>query len=357
MKVVILAGGTGTRLWPLSRQSKPKQVLPIIGKQTLLQKTYQRLSVLFNAEDIFVITGKDHKIDVFNQLPKLPKKNIFIEPVKRDSAGAIGLVASRVHADNPKEILISVHADSWIDNDKKFARLLRSSEEVIKKYPKHTLLFGIKPSYSETGYGYIQLNTKVVQRKSFPVYSVKRFIEKPELSLASKFVSSKDYFWNPGWFAWRVDHLMDLFKKYLPKNYSILERISRSSKQYSQKIINKEFPKLKSIAIDYAILEKTKDILVIPSDIGWSDIGHWRSVAEMSQKDKDGNTVDTESVLLGSKNNLFMSQSKKLIAAIGVENLAMIETRDVILLINKDKAQEVKYIVDHLKKNNLKKYL
>lgn len=357
MKVVILAGGAGTRLWPLSRQSKPKQVLPIIGKQTLLEQTYKRLRLKFRAGDIFVATGKDHAKDVARQLPELDKHNIFIEPVRRDSAGAIGLVASRVYAEDPEEILISVHADSWIDNDKKFVDLLSKAEVVIKKYPNYTLMFGIKPLYPETGYGYINVNKKVVQEKSFCVYSVKRFIEKPNLSRAHEFVKSKKYFWNPGWFAWRVDNLMELYKKYLPKNFSILEKMSSAPCSRFQKFINKEFPKLKSASIDRAIHEKTKKIFVIPADIQWTDIGHFRSVAEMSESDKDCNTIYGKSVLLDSSNNFLMTQSNKLIAGIGVKNIIMVETKDVILLIHKDKAQDVKKVVEFLKKKNLKKYL
>ncbi|MBU2575622.1 hypothetical protein KKF64_00805 [Patescibacteria group bacterium] len=380
MKVVILAGGSGTRLWPLSRSSKPKQVMSIIGTKTLLQQTYKRLRLGFDAQDILVVTGKSHAQDVMHQLPQLPKENIFIEPVRRDSAGAIGLVASCIYARNPKEILISVHSDSWIDDDKKFIDLLYSSESIIKKYPDHTIMFGISPIYPETGYGYIQVhpapkklrsnkkndksqsawcgvNTKIVQRKFFPVYSVKQFIEKPSLARARKFAADKKYFWNPGWFVWRVDNLMSLYKKYLPKNFSILTKISSAPRKKLQSAINKEFPKLKSESIDYGIHEKTKKIFVVPACIRWTDIGHFRNVAEMSDKDKDGNTVHGKSVLLESRNNFLMSSSGKLITAVGINNLAMIETDDVILLIDKDHAQDVKKIVEQINKKGMKKYL
>jgi mannose-1-phosphate guanylyltransferase len=217
---------------------------------------------------------------------------------------------------------------------------------------------GIKPTYPETGYGYIQLNKKVVHNKSYKVYTVKKFIEKPELNKAQKFIKQSDYFWNPSWPAWRVDHLMSLYKKFLPKNYSILNKVSKAPETTLQKIINTEFPKLDSVAIDYGILEKAKDLLVMPTDIGWTDIGHWRSVAEMSKTDKDGNTVVGTSVLLDSSNNFLMSNSKKMIAAVGVKDLIMVETSDVVLLIEKSRAQEVKSIVQELrKKKKMKKYL
>ncbi len=311
----------------------------------------------FSAKDILVATGKSHDASVRKQLSEIPKKNVLVEPVKRDSAGAIGLAASRVHAQNPEEVLLSVHADSWIDDGKRFIATVKSAESILKKYPNHTLMFGIKPSYPETGYGYIQLNKKVVHQKNNPVYSVKRFIEKPNLAHAQKFAADNKYLWNPGWFAWRVDVLLSHYKKYLPKNYTILKRIGHAPESGLQKTINKEFPKLKSIAIDYGIHEKLKKLLVIPCSLSWADIGHWRSVSEMSKKDRDGNTVAGESVLLDSSNNLLMSSSKKLITAVGVNNLVMIETDGVILLVHKDRAQDVRELIKQFKSNKLKNYL
>ncbi len=357
MKVVILAGGAGTRLWPLSRARHPKQLQSILGKETLLQRTYRRLLGAAAREDILIATGADYAPEVLRQLSGLPKGNLLAEPVRRDSSGAIGLAAAWVYAENPNEFLFSVHADAWIADDKAFVSLLGAGQKTLKRFPEHTLLFGIAPTYPETGYGYIQLNKKVVQRAAHPVYSVKRFIEKPSLARARMFAGDSRYVWNPGWFGWRVDALLGLYKKFLPKDYASLMRIAAARRSSLPAVVGKEFPKLTSISIDHGILERTDKRLVIPAVLGWADIGHWRAVSEMSKKDRDGNAVAGESVLLDSSNNFLMSASGKCVAALGVKNLVMVETDDVILLVDKARAQEVKAVVAELAKRGAKKYL
>ncbi len=359
MKVVILAGGSGTRLWPVSRQINPKQVLPIIGKKTLLQQTYDRLCLGFDKEDIFIATGARCAREVRNQLPLALEKNIFVEPAPKDSAGAIGLAAFCVNRINPEEIIISAHSDSWIDNEKKFISQIKSASRVLNSSKCDTLVFGIKPVYPETGYGYIKANNKVVHCKRPKVFRVKNFIEKPDLKKARRIFSKSDVFWNMGWFAWRAGCLVSLYKKYLKKNSEILEKISLDYKTSRfQKTINKLFPKLDPISIDYGILEKTKNMLVFsPSGVRWSDIGTWRSVQEMSSKDLDGNFASSPSVLLDSAGNLLISKTGKFIASVGVENLIMVETKDSILLASKERAQDVKKITDNLKNSNFKKFL
>lgn len=358
MKVIILAGGGGTRLWPWSRENEPKQILPILGRDTLLQQTYKRLRTAFLSGDILVVSGKSYANEIKKQLPELPKNNLLLEPVKRDSAGAIGLALSRIIAHSPREVIVTVHADHYISDAKKYTRLLKQAGQLAKENPEQTILMGIKPSYPETGYGYIQLGKKFVQLNNGSVYRVKQFIEKPSVARAQKLISRGKCFWNPGLFAWRADHLWSLYKTWLPNNFTALQKISQAKTKNLQAVIDAEFVKLNPISIDYGILEKTQSMLVLPADLGWADIGHWRSVQEMSVRDKNGNVVNNESLLVDSANNLLLSKNKKLLAVLGVHDLVFVETDDVILIADKNRAQDVKQIVAHLRsKKDWQKYL
>lgn len=358
MKIVILAGGSGTRLWPWSREDEPKQILPLLGRDTLLQQTYKRLRLGFSSQDILIVTSHEYKNNILKQLPKFPRANLLLEPVRRDSAGAIGLAAARFWSKNPHEVLISVHADHYLSDAKEYVQTLKRAGQLATQYSKQTILMGIKPAYPETGYGYIKVGKKIVQLNNQPVYRVQNFIEKPSLVQAQRLIKDKNCFWNPGWFAWRVDHLRELYKTYLPNNFSVLEKISLSNNKNWQATVNREFIKLNPISIDYAILEKTKDMLILPSTVGWADIGHWRSVQEMSVRDKNGNVINQESLLVDSINNLVLTRNKKFIVTLGVKDLVFVETSDVILIADKNRAQDVKSIVSHLRtKKDWRRYL
>lgn len=354
MKVIILAGGAGTRLWPYSRERGPKQILPLLGKDTLLQQTYGRLLLGFNKEDILIVTGERWQRDILKQLPNFPRRNLLLEPARRDSAGAIGLalayLSGRGHKD---EVIISVHADHWLADGRAYAAALKKAAGLAAGAAA-TVVVGVKPTYPETGYGYIQVDKKVVQA----VWRAKRFIEKPPLARARRFLAAGNYFWNVGWFAWRLSHLWDLYAEHLAANFSALKKISTAAPGNWQKVVRSEFPKLQSVSIDKGIAEKAKQMLLVSTDIAWSDIGHWRSVHEISTKDKQGNAVSGNSLLLDSHDNLFVAPAKKLIVALGASGMILVDTPDAILLADKNRAQDVKKIVEKLKnKKSLAKYL
>lgn len=347
-----MAGGSGTRLWPVSRQAEPKQVKPFFDNQTLLQKTYKRLKKGFSIKDIYISTNVNQKKYIKAQLPNFSEKNLILEPIKRDTAAAIGLAVITLARKNPKEIMAIVNSDHYIENEKEFNRVMRLTGRVAKEYPNNLVLIGLNPSYPETGYGYIKLNRQIKNFNGDKVFTVDCFKEKPDLKTAKRYLKNWAYLWNPAYFVFRVDKMLSLFKRYLPQQFNILKKIKESPVK-----LNKEFPKIKPISIDYGIMEKTKDLLCLPADFGWADVGHWRTVKDILSKRDGDNVIKGKYLGLESNGNLAYSYSNKLITTIGVKNMIIIETHDAILVCPKDKAQDVKKIVEKLKKKGLSKYL
>jgi mannose-1-phosphate guanylyltransferase len=358
MKALILAGGDGTRLWPVSRKNKPKQVQPFIDEETLLQKTYNRISKGFKKEDIFISIGENLIDQVKSQLPDIDEKNLIIEPVRRNRAPAIGLAALILHTRDPKSSLVTIWADNYIKNVDEYLRILKLLNKILEDNPSKTALVGVKPTYPETGYGYIKMDSQATKIGEDEIFKVEKFVEKPDLETAKQFVQQWDYLWNPGIFSWKTEHLLNLYKKFLPDVYKHLETIKKSIGTDKEKeVIEKEFTAMPSVEIEEAILEKSEDILVAPASFGWSDIGHWKTIQEILTNSADGNVVKGENINIDSSNNLIYSYSGKLIATAGVNNMIIIETDDVILVCPKDKAQDVKKIVGKLKEKGMEQYL
>lgn len=358
MKVIILAGGGGTRLWPVSRKHKPKQIQPFIGNKTLLQKTFERVRKGFTLSDILVSTNVKHYSLIHHQIPSLPKNNYILEPEKKDTAAAIGLVAAYLAKKNPHEVMFMANADHYIKNVKEYLRVAKLAEKVAKENPSFTVLLGIKPTYPETGLGYIKINKLFKQFGNDEVFQAERFIEKPDLETAKQYFKSWDYLWNPAMFCWRVDNLLNLFKKFLPQHYKILMKIQNAmDTRQASSVLKKEFKKIKQISIDYGIMEKSRKMLVIPADFDWVDVGHWRTVKDVLAKNLDDNVIKGKYIGHDSQGNLIYSYTGKLIATCGVKNMIIIEAEDAILVCPKDKAQDVKKIVEMLEKKGLKKYL
>ena len=360
MKIVILAGGSGTRLWPWSRENKPKQILSLfgLGGKSLLQDTYNRLRNYFPGRDIYVSTHQKYSALVKSQLSNLRPENMLLESDKKGSAGAIGLAAAYFYSRDKEEIMVTVHSDHWLEDDKKFASVIKTAEKFLKKFPEKTFLAGLKPRYAETGYGYIKARKKFVQLGNSILFEVEKFLEKPNLAKARQFIKAGNYFWNPGWFGWRVDHLLNLFAKHSPENYQVLAKLTEASVWQSPTKRAAVFSKFKEGAIEKVILERDRQQAVLPVRIDWADIGHWRSVKEMAPKDQDGNVVNSNSLLIASRNNIFLSEQGKLIASVGIDNLAMIETKDIIMLVKLSDAQRVKELIKLAKtKKSYAKYL
>lgn len=351
-KALILAGGAGTRLWPVSRNSRPKQLLSLDGKLSLLQATYQRLRPIFKDNDIWIATATGLAKTIRQHLPGI--KNFSLEPVAKSTAPAVGLAALKIWHDDPASIIVTVNSDHYIKNDKEYRRLLKLGNKIVARYPDQVLLIGLKTSYPETGYGYIKTGKVVENFGKEELREVRQFIEKPNLAEAKKYHAGSNYLWNPAIFIFRAQHMLNLFKKFLPRHHRLLMEISSQLKNIRR--VEKIFKKMAAISIDYGIMEKSKRLLVLPSSFSWSDIGSWRAVYEILAANQ-GNVVIGKHLGVDSHGNLVYSTTDRLITTVDIEDSIIVDTEDALLIGRRDKSQNVRKIVDSLKQKGWDNYL
>lgn len=352
---VILAGGHGTRLWPISRKNSPKQTECFFNNKTLLQITYARTRLIFPKQNIFISCGILQYQIFKKQLKGIKKENFIIEPEARGTAMAIGFACISILRRDKNAKIVMINSDHFVDNLEVYKKEINSCIKSIDDNPQSISLIGIKPTYPETGYGYIEIG------KFFKIYNSNRFFrvikfkEKPDLSTARKYLKSGKFLWNPAWFVFRADTMISFFKKYLPAHFKSLEIIEHN---FCSKVIGAEFSKVENISIDYGIIEKVKNMLILPSRILWRDIGTWNAVGDCFGKQGE-NLIDANVVSIDSKNNLIVNKDKsKIISLVGVEDMTIIDTKDALFICPKQRSQEVKSIISILKKNNkYKKYL
>ena len=338
---VILAGGSGSRLWPLSRQHLPKQFLALDGTDSLLQTTINRLFPVINAKNVLIVTHESHaKGEAYHAL--LPYHSIY-EPVGRNTAPAIALAAAYLSAEGEDPIMVALPADHIIKDEVRFRENLDIAIRAAESGKLVT--FGIQPTRPDTGFGYIKAHPS----GNVEVYEVERFTEKPDLATAERFITEGGYYWNSGMFVWRASTILEEIRKYLPAVDRIIQAILAESRTGGsfQTAVEKYFPEMPSISIDYGVLEKSDQVSLIPCDIGWNDVGSWHAVHEVASKDKDGNALQGNVISLGCKNSLVRSE-KRLVATIGLEDICVIETADAILVSKSDQSQRVREVVDAL---------
>ena len=353
MKALIMAGGQGTRFWPLSRELYPKQLLKLGDKHTLLQQTVLRLSPLIKGKDIHVITSRKLLVDIKTQLSEVDKGvrgNIILEPVPRNTAPAVGLGAAILMREDPDCIMAVLPSDHLIKENKKFQAVLKKAESLAGK--GYLVVFGVKPRRPETGYGYIRLGKPL----GGGAYDVEKFVEKPDMPTAEKYVGSGEYLWNSGIFVWKASVILSEIKKHMPALYKGLRKIEGAlGTSREAAVLEEEFANIKPQSVDYGIMEKSRKVAVILADFSWSDLGSWDAMDEVIPPDRDGNVTVGKVVSLGCKGTTFYAD-KRLVAAIGLEDMIVVDTPDATLVCRKDMAQRVKDVVGTLKDKGFGEY-
>jgi mannose-1-phosphate guanylyltransferase len=359
MKAIILAGGTGTRLWPLSRINKPKQFQALISGKTMLQETIERLDFL-KPSDIYISTNYEYLKTVKQQSKKyIPAKNIIVEPSLRDTAPCIGLAAIYLSKTAPNEVMAVIYADHLIKNKKEFIKKLKIAEKIARE--ENTLnIIEVKAKFPNVNLGYVKVGKMLRETDGEEVFSFERFTEKPDLKTANKFLQSYKYLWNTGLYVWKIDTILKHYKKHQPNTYRNLMKIYEAiGTKNEEKTLKKYYSSCDKTSIDYGIMEKVdkNEVRIIPAELGWSDVGTWESIFEETASSHAANIVKGQHVGIDTHGSIIYGYGNKLIATIGIKNLAIVETPDALLVCAKNRSQDVKKIVEKLKEmtkyNNL----
>jgi len=354
---VIMAGGTGTRFWPKSRSRIPKQFLEFASPESLLQATKRRLNQLADREQIFVVTNRRYVNRVLEQLICLPASNVIVEPLRRDTATCIGLATIKLSTLDPEGVMVIVPSDHYVADEQEFLRTLRWGAEAAARRDS-IITLGITPTAPRTGFGYIEQGDFIEEYPGgLSAYKAVRFTEKPELPTAVEYLKSGRFFWNSGIFICRVSVMLNAIQSHMPKLARSLDKIKMAIGTEDEKdIIKKEYRDMEKISIDFGIMEKAGNIEVIPCDFGWDDVGSWSVLDNMLIKDNHGNAVKGQFISLDTRNCIIDSDGNRLVATIGVEDLVIVNTKDVVLICRKERDQDVKELVKKVKEPQFRKH-
>ncbi|MBN2386834.1 MAG: mannose-1-phosphate guanylyltransferase [Anaerolineales bacterium] len=355
---IIMAGGSGTRLWPVSRRKHPKHVLPLLGERTLFQNTVDRLLPLVPVERILVVTAADQFDDLRRQAPRIPADNFLIEPQPRGTASVVGFAALVLAKRDPQAVMMVLPSDHYIRNRDLFALVMRVAVEVAKK--DYLVTLGITPTFPSTGYGYIQRGASLPEKFAYPVYQVLRFKEKPDEETALELLAQGDHSWNSGMFIWRASRILDEFDRQMPNLKAALDRIGTAwGKPDQEAVLAAEWPQLHSETIDYGVMENAARVAVLPAGgLDWSDVGMWDSLFDVLLPDKNGNVaVNSDTLMFDTHKSLVYSTENKLVVTIGVDDVMIVDAGDALLVCHRDQAQQVRQVIDSLKNSGRENYL
>lgn len=341
LTALIMAGGKGTRFWPLSTEEKPKQFLNLIGEETMIQMTINRIKPIIPIERIFVCTGEMYVDLVKEQLPELPDRNIIVEPEGRNTAPCIALSAMVIDRYYKNSNMVVLPSDHLINDEEEFRNTLLAADSFIREKDEAIVTLGMNPTRPEVGYGYIKYSNEVLKSNDFRVIKVDAFVEKPNLDTAKKYLREGNYLWNGGMFIWSINNIINQIKMYSPNTYNSLINIMEVREDKLQETINSNYENTEATSIDYAVLEKSKDVYVIPSNFGWDDVGSWEALDRYRDKDESGNVLVGQSKAIKANNNLVISSSNRVVVE-GLSDIYVIENDGKVLVGHKSNVANVK---------------
>jgi mannose-1-phosphate guanylyltransferase len=359
LHAVIMAGGAGTRFWPASRANMPKQLLALVGKQTMLRQTVDRLGDLVAPEQTLIVTNERLIPTIREQFPELPDSSLVGEPCKRDTAPCIGLAALLVSRDDPDATMAVLPADHVIRNSSRFQDGIRQAVTLIQKQPDRIVTFGIRPSYPAEIFGYIQRGARIdLHNEAAPTFVVKRFREKPNVATATEYLASGDFYWNSGIFIWKAKTILSAIAERQPEMLAHLEKIRNAwGTPQQHDVFTREFTAIKGISIDYAVMEHAKDVAVIEAPYDWDDLGSWQSLSRLSGTDRFDNTISGRHLGMNTTGTIVRCEDDHLVVTVGLKDCLVVHTPDATLVANKHDEESIREIVKMLESRGWTEYL